>query len=124
MVCPFWQARIVRPALNSAKPQNFGIIAYFQLFWYHRNKTCWGDIITTLEIEATVRDKNQITIPRPVAERHNIEPGQRIVIVDTGAGDEFVVRVLRPTYAGALTGIFGTTDENVAYVRDEREAWH
>jgi bifunctional DNA-binding transcriptional regulator/antitoxin component of YhaV-PrlF toxin-antitoxin module len=79
--------------------------------------------MTKLEIEATVRDKNQITIPRLVAERHNIGPGRRIVIVDTGADDEFIVRVLRPTYAGALTGIFGTTEANVAYVQAERETW-
>jgi len=88
------------------------------------NQAAGRSAMTTLEIEATVRDKNQITIPRPVAERHNIEPGQRIVIVDTGADDEFVVRILRPTYAGVLTGMFGTTDANDAYVQAEREAWH
>ncbi len=79
--------------------------------------------MTRLEIEATVRDKNQVTIPRQVAERHGIEPGQRILILDTGNDDEFVVRVVRRTYAGTLAGVFGTTDQNVAYVRGEREAW-
>jgi AbrB family looped-hinge helix DNA binding protein len=77
----------------------------------------------TLEIEATVRDKNQITIPRSVAERHHIEPGQRLVIIDVGTDDEFVVRILRRTYAGALTGIFGDSAESGAYVETEREAW-
>jgi bifunctional DNA-binding transcriptional regulator/antitoxin component of YhaV-PrlF toxin-antitoxin module len=76
----------------------------------------------TLEIEAMVRDKNQITIPRPVAERHNIEPGQRIVIVDVGTDDEFVIRILRRTYAGALTGVFGA-DEGAESAEDDREAW-
>jgi bifunctional DNA-binding transcriptional regulator/antitoxin component of YhaV-PrlF toxin-antitoxin module len=80
-------------------------------------------MVPTLEIEATVRPKNQVTIPQLVAERHGIEPGQRLVIVDTGAEAEFTVRVIRPSYAGALAGIFGTTEENVAYVRGEREAW-
>jgi bifunctional DNA-binding transcriptional regulator/antitoxin component of YhaV-PrlF toxin-antitoxin module len=80
--------------------------------------------VTVLEIEATVRDKNQLTIPRPVAERHRIEVGQRLVIVDSGADDEFTVRVLPRSYAGRLAGIFGnTTDENVEYVRREREDW-
>jgi bifunctional DNA-binding transcriptional regulator/antitoxin component of YhaV-PrlF toxin-antitoxin module len=76
-----------------------------------------------LEIEATVREKNQMTIPRQVAERHRIEPGQRLVIVDGGSDDEFVVRIIRSTYSGVLTGVFGTTDENVAYVRGERDTW-
>lgn len=77
-----------------------------------------------LEIEATVRDKNQMTIPRAVAERHGIEPGQRVVFVETGAKDQFMVRILPRTYAGALAGVYGrTTEENVDYVRRERETW-
>jgi AbrB family looped-hinge helix DNA binding protein len=78
---------------------------------------------SVIEIEATVRAKNQITIPLAIAERHGIQPGQRLIIVDAGDGDEFTVRVIRHSYAGALAGIFGATNENVAYVRDEREAW-
>lgn len=76
-----------------------------------------------LEIEATVRTKNQMTIPQPVAERHGIEPGQRLLVVDSGIEGEFTVRVIRSSYAGALAGLFGTTKQNVAYVRGEREAW-
>ena len=76
-----------------------------------------------IEIEAIVRAKNQITIPMAIAERHGIQPGQRLVIVDAGDGDEFTVRVIRQSYAGALAGIFGATNENVDYVHDEREAW-
>ena len=76
-----------------------------------------------LEIEATVREKNQMTIPQAVAERHQIGPGQKFLIVDAGEANEFIVRVLPRTYAGALAGVFGTTDENVAYVRREREDW-
>jgi bifunctional DNA-binding transcriptional regulator/antitoxin component of YhaV-PrlF toxin-antitoxin module len=80
--------------------------------------------MTVLEIEATVRDKNQLTIPRPVAERHGIQPGRRLVIVDAGNDDEFTVRVLPRSYAGRLAGIFGhTTDQNVEDVRREREDW-
>jgi AbrB family looped-hinge helix DNA binding protein len=79
--------------------------------------------MAALEIEATVRTKNQVTIPQAVAERHGIEPGQRLVIVDSGVEDEFTVRVIRPSYAGTLAGVFGTTEENVAYVRGEREDW-
>jgi bifunctional DNA-binding transcriptional regulator/antitoxin component of YhaV-PrlF toxin-antitoxin module len=77
-----------------------------------------------LEVEATVRERNQVTIPRQVAERHHIEVGQRLVIVDIGADAEFIVRVLPKSYAGALADVFaGTTDENVDYVRTERATW-
>jgi bifunctional DNA-binding transcriptional regulator/antitoxin component of YhaV-PrlF toxin-antitoxin module len=80
--------------------------------------------VPTLEIEATVREKNQVTIPRPVAERHRIEPGHRLVIVDNGEADQFTVRVLPRSYAGLLAGVYGrSTEENLAYVRGEREAW-
>ncbi|MGD1067141.1 MAG: hypothetical protein ABR975_10040 [Vulcanimicrobiaceae bacterium] len=64
-----------------------------------------------------------MTIPQAVAERHHIRPGQRLLIVDGGEANEFVVRVIPRTYAGALAGVFGTTDENLAYIRGEREDW-
>lgn len=77
-----------------------------------------------LEFEAAVREKNQITIPRAVAERHRLAPGQRLVIVDDGVKDEFTIRILPRSYAGALADVFdGTTEENVHYVRGERATW-
>ncbi len=80
--------------------------------------------MTIRQFEATVRDKSQVTIPREVAERHKLQPGQKLVIVDdTDQPGQFVVRVIPRTYAGALAGVFGTTDQNVAYVRHEREDW-
>ncbi len=76
------------------------------------------------QVEATLRDKNQVTIPREVAERHKLQPGQKLVIVDdSDQPGQFVVRVIPRTYAGALAGVFGTTDQNVEYVRREREDW-
>jgi AbrB family looped-hinge helix DNA binding protein len=76
-----------------------------------------------LRAEAVVRAKNQITIPQSIADRFGIGPGQRVVLVDDGVRDQFTIRVIRSSYAGALSGIFGTTEENVAYVRGERESW-
>jgi bifunctional DNA-binding transcriptional regulator/antitoxin component of YhaV-PrlF toxin-antitoxin module len=76
-----------------------------------------------LEIPATVRIKNQLTIPQAVAARHGIAPGQQLIIVDGLNEDEFTVRVIRSSYAGALAGVFGTTEQNVDYVRSERESW-
>jgi bifunctional DNA-binding transcriptional regulator/antitoxin component of YhaV-PrlF toxin-antitoxin module len=78
----------------------------------------------TLEIPAVVRAKNQLTIPQAIAQRHGIEPGRRLVVVDTGDADEFVVRVVRKSYAGALTGVYGNTPEEIAaYIKGERDAW-
>ncbi len=76
-----------------------------------------------LEAEVTVREKNQVTIPQAFAERHQIEPGQKLVIVDSGIDNEFLVRVVPRSYAGTLAGVFGTLEENVAYVRSERGDW-
>ncbi len=77
-----------------------------------------------LECEAAVREKNQMTIPRAVAERHGLAPGQRLVVIDVGTEREFTVRVVPRTYAGALGDVFaGTMDENVEYVRNERATW-
>lgn len=79
--------------------------------------------LTPLEIEAIVREKNQITIPRLIADRHGIEPGKRLVMTDTGAG-EFTVRVLPTTYAGTLDEVYGKSmEEHVDYVRRERADW-
>jgi AbrB family looped-hinge helix DNA binding protein len=71
----------------------------------------------------TVQAKNRITIPRPLADRYGIEPGQRLLIVDTGIDDEFTVRVIRNSYAGALTGVYGTIENSLDYLRGERESW-
>jgi bifunctional DNA-binding transcriptional regulator/antitoxin component of YhaV-PrlF toxin-antitoxin module len=71
----------------------------------------------------TVGAENGLIIPEPFAERFGIEPGRALVFIDSGSADEFTIRVVRPTYAGALTGVFGTTEENVAYVRGERASW-
>jgi bifunctional DNA-binding transcriptional regulator/antitoxin component of YhaV-PrlF toxin-antitoxin module len=78
----------------------------------------------SLEIPAVVRGKNQITIPQAIAERHGIEPGRRLVIVDSGDDDQFVVRVVRKSYAGILPGVYGKTDEErAAHLRELRQDW-
>ena len=79
-------------------------------------------IMPTLAIAAIVRAKNQLTIPQAIAERRRIEPGQRLVVVDTGEEDQFVVRLVRKSYAAALTGVFfSSTEENVAFIREMRD---
>ena len=78
---------------------------------------------TEIDFLVTVGAENEVTIPAPFAERFGIEAGRALVFVDSGSDDEFIVRVSRPTHAGALSGVFGTTEENLAYIRGERAGW-
>jgi bifunctional DNA-binding transcriptional regulator/antitoxin component of YhaV-PrlF toxin-antitoxin module len=78
---------------------------------------------TEIDFLVTVGAENRLTIPEPFAERFGIEAGRALVFIDSGNDDEFTVRIVRLTDAGALTGVFGTTEENVAYVRGERATW-
>jgi bifunctional DNA-binding transcriptional regulator/antitoxin component of YhaV-PrlF toxin-antitoxin module len=70
-----------------------------------------------------VDNESRLPIPYAFVERFGIEPGDSVIFLDSGNDVEFIVRVLRSSYAGALAGTFGTTYENVAYVRTERAAW-
>jgi AbrB family looped-hinge helix DNA binding protein len=81
--------------------------------------------MSTLELETTIRARNQVTIPKTVADTHGFREGQRVVIVvDDDHPDEFIVRRLRDTYAGILSGVYGrNTAEREAYARGESEAW-
>lgn len=77
-----------------------------------------------IEADARLRPKNQITVPEPI-----------VRAIGAGTDDVFVfetdpneprlvhVRVMPHDFAGSLTGVFGTTEENVAFVAGEREAW-
>jgi bifunctional DNA-binding transcriptional regulator/antitoxin component of YhaV-PrlF toxin-antitoxin module len=78
---------------------------------------------TKIDFLVTVGVDNDVTIPEPFAKQFGIEAGRALIFVDSGSDDEFTVRVVRATYAGALTGVFGTTEESVAYVRGERASW-
>jgi bifunctional DNA-binding transcriptional regulator/antitoxin component of YhaV-PrlF toxin-antitoxin module len=78
---------------------------------------------TEIDFLVTVGAENVITIPEPFAKRFGIEAGRALVFIDLGSDYEFTIRVVRPTNTGALAGVFGTTKENVDYVRGERDSW-
>lgn len=71
----------------------------------------------------TVDAENKLLIPEYFAGRFEIKPGTGLVFTDSGSDVEFTVRVMPPSYAGALAGVFGTTEENVAHVDGERASW-
>jgi AbrB family looped-hinge helix DNA binding protein len=76
------------------------------------------------EVEVSLRKKNQITLPEPIAEKLGVEPGDRLVFeADDDGPDRVHVRRIRHSYAGALAGTYGTAEEAAAYLRGERESW-
>jgi AbrB family looped-hinge helix DNA binding protein len=77
------------------------------------------------EVETTVRKRNQVTLPKAVADARQLHEGQRlVVVVDDEHPDEILLRRVRDSYAGILTGVYGANDaEREAYLRGEREAW-
>ena len=81
--------------------------------------------MSDLEVEVTVRPKNQLTLPEAIAKRLGIQPGDRLVItVDDEDPDRLNVRRLRRSYYGILEGVYGKTPEEVAeYIRQERASW-
>jgi AbrB family looped-hinge helix DNA binding protein len=79
----------------------------------------------SIVVETTLRGRNQLTVPKEIAEAFGLREGQRLTFaLDPGRPDEIVVRPMRESYAGILTGVFGVTDaEREAYVKGERDSW-
>ena len=78
--------------------------------------------------EARLRPKNQMTLPEAVARALHARPGDTIVFQldrdgPPDAPPMIAVQLLLPTYAGALTGVFGTTEELKAHLREEHDDW-
>lgn len=77
-----------------------------------------------LEVEVGLRPKNQLTLPEAVAAQLGAEPGDHLIIAvqDDEPGVAHIRRLPR-SYAGSLSEVYGTPEEAVAYIRDERESW-
>ncbi len=77
-----------------------------------------------IEVEARLRQKNQLTLPEPVARALDARLDDRLLFeIDPADPGVVRLRVLPRDFAGSMTGVFGTTDETLAFVRGEREAW-
>lgn len=81
--------------------------------------------MTMFQSETIIRARNQITIPKEIADAHGLHEGQRLVFFfDDQRPDELVVRPMRDSYSGVLTGVYGrNAAEREAYIRGERESW-
>ncbi len=78
----------------------------------------------TIEAEARLRAKNQITVPEAIVEV--LDARQNDLLVFEANADEpgtAVVRVVPRTFAGTLTGVFGTTEDVKAFLREEHADW-
>jgi AbrB family looped-hinge helix DNA binding protein len=71
-----------------------------------------------------LRPKNQITLPADIVKQLDIKPGDRLIVeVDKEHPERVQLRAVRRSYAGILEGMFGSPEEELAYVQEERAAW-
>jgi AbrB family looped-hinge helix DNA binding protein len=77
-----------------------------------------------IEAAGELRVKNQITLPKPIADAVGARPGDRFIFwIDQDDGCDIHLRRLPQSYAGLLAGVYGTPEEAAAYLQEEREAW-
>ena len=72
----------------------------------------------TVEVEAVVRKRNQLTLPSEAVEFLGVHEGDVIIIeLKRHAA---TLRPVRRSYAGALAGVYGGAQQ---YVQGERNGW-
>jgi len=78
----------------------------------------------TIEAEARLRAKNQLTVPEAIVEVLDARQNDLLVFeANAHEPGTAVVRVVPRTFAGTLTGTFGTTDDVKAFLREEHADW-
>ena len=76
---------------------------------------------TTIRERAQLRARHQLTIPDAVVRAAGIEEGETFVVeVDPSHPETVRLERLRPSYAGALEGVYGDTSE---YLDELRRDW-
>jgi bifunctional DNA-binding transcriptional regulator/antitoxin component of YhaV-PrlF toxin-antitoxin module len=77
-----------------------------------------------IEADARLRAKNQLTLPEPIAEALGARTND-VLVFETDPMQPGVahVHLVRAGLAGALTGVYGTTQQVKAFLREEHEAW-
>lgn len=79
---------------------------------------------SVIEAEARLRTKNQITVPDPIVRLLELEQNDTLVFaIDPDVPGVAHVRVLPRTFAGALTGTYGTTTDVTRFLREEHADW-
>lgn len=68
--------------------------------------------------------KNQLTLPKAIVDTLGARLGDTLVFrADAGAADTVQIQLVRRTYAGSMSGIYGTSEDVIAFLRGERAAW-
>lgn len=77
-----------------------------------------------VEAEARLRPKNQITVPEPIVRALEARPDD-VFLFETDPSEPGLVRVrvMPRDFAGSMTGVYGTTEQTLAFVAGERKAW-
>lgn len=76
-----------------------------------------SDVVAT----ARLRPRNQLTLPDPIVQAAGLEEGATFVVeLDEADPDVVRLRRVRPSYAGALKGMYEPTGE---YLDGERSGW-
>lgn len=74
--------------------------------------------------EARLRAKNQLTVPETIVDLLDAQQDDLLVFeANEHEPGTAVVRAIPRSFAGAMTGVYGTTDDVRAYIREERAAW-
>lgn len=77
--------------------------------------------------ETTITGKNQLSLPSKSVRELGWKRGDRLIVEILG--DDMLVLVRRPerwteAFAGRLTGVFGTHEETIRWLDEERDNWH
>lgn len=74
--------------------------------------------------EARLRPKNQLTLPEPIADYLEAEPDDVLLFeTDPTQPGAAIIRRLPRGFAGSMSGVYGTSREVKAFIREEHEAW-
>ncbi|HEY8869031.1 MAG TPA: hypothetical protein VIM30_06540 [Candidatus Limnocylindrales bacterium] len=77
-----------------------------------------------IEAEARLRQKNQLTLPAAIVRALDAAPDDIIVFeADQDQPGVAHLHLVPRDFAGSLTGVYGTSEQVLAFVRGEREAW-
>lgn len=76
---------------------------------------------SSLNVEARIRSRNQLTLPDPIVRAAGIAEGDRFIVeVSTDDPDTVRLHRVRASYAGALRDLY---DDPATYLEGERESW-
>ena len=84
-------------------------------------------MITTpgpIAADARLRAKNQVTVPDAIVRALGAAPDDVLAFeADPAEPGVARIRLMPRSFAGSLTGVFGTTEEFLAFLKEEHDSW-